>query len=191
MPIALKRVLRLAEGQWGVIARWQLEQCGLSAAAISRWTASGKLHRIYPGVYAVGHRALRTEATAARNPLRGPGSRIEPHKRRTLVATPPLLAQHHPRHEPQATPVAHRHPRPPPETRGAGDAQGTGRRGSATLNRALALHRPQCARTLEPARGPAARSVPKAPAAVSGGQRGAQRLRGRRAVARRARDRRG
>ena len=61
MPIALKRVLRLAERQWGVVARWQLEQHGLSAAAISRWAASGRLHRIYPGVYAVGHRAICAE----------------------------------------------------------------------------------------------------------------------------------
>ena len=61
MQIHLTRVWRLAEGQWGVIARWQLEQCGLSAATISRWTAGRRLHRIYPGVYAVGHRALCTE----------------------------------------------------------------------------------------------------------------------------------
>ena len=61
MPIALKRVLRLAERQWGVVARWQLEQHGLSAAAISRWAASGRLHRIYPGAYAVGHRAICAE----------------------------------------------------------------------------------------------------------------------------------
>jgi very-short-patch-repair endonuclease len=55
------RIRRLAERQWGVIARWQLEQCGLSGSAISRWTAGGRLHRIYPRVYAVGHRALCTE----------------------------------------------------------------------------------------------------------------------------------
>ena len=61
MRIALMRVLDVAEEQWGVIARWQLEQCGLSAAAISRWTASGRLHRMYPRVYAVGHRSLCTE----------------------------------------------------------------------------------------------------------------------------------
>src|SRR5215211_5352400 len=48
MPIALKRVLRL-------------EQCGLSAAAFSRWAASGRLQRIYPSVYVVGHRVLCTE----------------------------------------------------------------------------------------------------------------------------------
>lgn len=61
MRIAVTRVLRLAERQWGVIARWQLEQCGLSAAAISRWVASGRLQRIYPGVYAAGHRAIPVE----------------------------------------------------------------------------------------------------------------------------------
>jgi len=57
----LTRLSRLAERQWGVIARWQLEQCGLRAATISRWTASRRLHRIYPGVYAIGHRAVCTE----------------------------------------------------------------------------------------------------------------------------------
>jgi very-short-patch-repair endonuclease len=61
MQIALTRLSRLAERQWGVVARWQLERCGISAATISRWTASGRLHRIYPGVYAVGHGALCTE----------------------------------------------------------------------------------------------------------------------------------
>jgi hypothetical protein len=59
--IALERVLRLADRQWGVIARWQLERCGVSGSAISRWVASGRLHRIYPGVYAVGHRAISIE----------------------------------------------------------------------------------------------------------------------------------
>ena len=61
MRIALTRVLELAERQWGVVARWQLERLALSAGAISRWTASGRLQRIYPGVYAVGHRALPLE----------------------------------------------------------------------------------------------------------------------------------
>jgi very-short-patch-repair endonuclease len=56
-----RRVLQVAERQWGVIAGWQLEQCGVSRSAISRWVASGRLHRIYPRVYAVGHRAISTE----------------------------------------------------------------------------------------------------------------------------------
>jgi putative AbiEi antitoxin of type IV toxin-antitoxin system/uncharacterized protein DUF559 len=55
------RILKLAERQWGVVAHWQLKECGLSTSAITRWTASGRLHRIYPGVYAVGHKALSTE----------------------------------------------------------------------------------------------------------------------------------
>ena len=61
MQIHLTRILRMAERQWGVIARWQLLECGLSVAAISRWVSAGRLHRIYPGVYAVGHAALSTE----------------------------------------------------------------------------------------------------------------------------------
>src|SRR5438552_1548927 len=61
MRITPTRLLQLAEGQWGVVARWQLERCGLSAAPISSWAASGRLRRIYPGVYAVGHRALPLE----------------------------------------------------------------------------------------------------------------------------------
>jgi very-short-patch-repair endonuclease len=54
-------VLQLAERQWGVVARWQLEKCGISGTTISRWTAAGRLHRIHPGVYAVGHKAVCTE----------------------------------------------------------------------------------------------------------------------------------
>jgi very-short-patch-repair endonuclease len=75
--IHLIRVLRLAERQWGVVARWQLEQCGLSSAAISRWVASGRLHRIYPGVYAVGHRAICTEGRLLAAVLyAGPGAAL-------------------------------------------------------------------------------------------------------------------
>ncbi len=54
-------MVELAQRQWGVVARWQLELCGISTGAIARLVASGRLHRIYPGVYAVGHKALSTE----------------------------------------------------------------------------------------------------------------------------------
>ncbi len=57
----MTRVVELAERQWGVIARWQLEPYGISTGAIARLVASGRLHRIYPGVYALGHRAICTE----------------------------------------------------------------------------------------------------------------------------------
>lgn len=55
------RILRLAERQWGVVSRSQLEDCGLSGSTISRWVAAGRLQRLYPRVYAVGHRALSLE----------------------------------------------------------------------------------------------------------------------------------
>jgi predicted transcriptional regulator of viral defense system len=51
-------VAAIAEQQSGVVSRAQLERCGLTEAAIFRWAANGRLHRIHPGVYAVGHRAL-------------------------------------------------------------------------------------------------------------------------------------
>ena len=75
--IALTRVWRLAERQWGVVARWQLEHCGLSGTTISRWVVAGRLHRIYSGVYAVGHKALSTEACLLAAVLyAGPGAAL-------------------------------------------------------------------------------------------------------------------
>jgi hypothetical protein len=55
----------LAERQWGVVAWWQLREAGLGKATIPRWVEAGRLHRIYPGVYAVGHRKLRDEGSLA------------------------------------------------------------------------------------------------------------------------------
>jgi very-short-patch-repair endonuclease len=55
------RVLQLAERQWGVVARWQLLELGLTPAAITRWIRSGRLHRIHPGVYSVGHSVVPLE----------------------------------------------------------------------------------------------------------------------------------
>jgi very-short-patch-repair endonuclease len=48
----------LANGQFGVVSRAQLESTGVSDSAISRWVAARRLHRIHPGVYALGHGAL-------------------------------------------------------------------------------------------------------------------------------------
>ncbi|MEK6327412.1 MAG: type IV toxin-antitoxin system AbiEi family antitoxin domain-containing protein [Actinomycetota bacterium] len=55
------RVGRCAGRQRGVISWGQLVRCGLGKATIGRWVAAGRLHRVHPGVYAVGHRALSTE----------------------------------------------------------------------------------------------------------------------------------
>lgn len=48
----------VAGRQSGVVSRAQLESIGVSDSAISRWAAGQRLHRIHPGVYALGHRAL-------------------------------------------------------------------------------------------------------------------------------------
>jgi hypothetical protein len=48
----------LATGQHGVVSTRQLVDLGYGPRAISRAAASGRLHRIHRGVYAVGHRSL-------------------------------------------------------------------------------------------------------------------------------------
>ncbi len=49
---------RLAEAQFGVVTSGQLVELGFSSSAISRMVASGRLIRLYKGVYAVGHSRL-------------------------------------------------------------------------------------------------------------------------------------
>jgi hypothetical protein len=53
-----RRSPRLAGEQHGVVARRQLRALGLSLDAIDHRVASGRLHPLHRGVYAVGHRAL-------------------------------------------------------------------------------------------------------------------------------------
>jgi very-short-patch-repair endonuclease len=53
----------LAARQYGVVTHAQLIRCGLSARAIARRVAAGRLHPLYRGVYAVGHRSPRRETT--------------------------------------------------------------------------------------------------------------------------------
>ena len=50
-----QNVHRFASTQGGYISREQLRQAGLSQRTIDRWVGSGKLLRVYHGVYAVGH----------------------------------------------------------------------------------------------------------------------------------------
>ena len=49
---------KLASRRYGVVALWQLLELGFSRDAVKRMIAGGRLHRVYRGVYAVGHRAL-------------------------------------------------------------------------------------------------------------------------------------
>jgi hypothetical protein len=50
-----QRIARLASAQHGVVSREQLLALGLSGSAIDRRLQSGQLHRLYQGVYLVGH----------------------------------------------------------------------------------------------------------------------------------------
>lgn len=52
---------RLAEGQYGVVGRGQLLELGLTEEAIEARLRNGRLHRLYAGVYAVGHRMTSRE----------------------------------------------------------------------------------------------------------------------------------
>src|SRR5262245_55689134 len=56
------RIIGLAERQWGVLTRNQLENAGLSGGAISRWIEQRRLFRVLPRVYVLGQRTLRVEA---------------------------------------------------------------------------------------------------------------------------------
>lgn len=70
-------VAALAGRQWGVVARTQLERAGVGRMTVSRWLQDGHLHRLYPGVYAVGHRALSVEGRLAASLLHaGPGAML-------------------------------------------------------------------------------------------------------------------
>jgi very-short-patch-repair endonuclease len=51
-------VAELATAQRGVVSQAQLVEMGLTLAAIKRRVATGRLHRLHRGVYAVGHTAL-------------------------------------------------------------------------------------------------------------------------------------
>ena len=51
-------IAALAERQHGVVARAQLLAVGVERTAVKRRIHAGRLHRLYRGVYAVGHRAV-------------------------------------------------------------------------------------------------------------------------------------
>jgi len=51
----------VAARQWGVVTRAQLTDVGLRDRGISDWVQSGRLRRLYRGVYAFGHDRLRLE----------------------------------------------------------------------------------------------------------------------------------
>jgi hypothetical protein len=56
-----RAVAALAGRQHGVVAVWQLLELGLGQTAIDERVRAGRLHRLYRGVFAVGHRVLKPE----------------------------------------------------------------------------------------------------------------------------------
>jgi len=53
-----RALAEVANRQHGIVTRRQLGALGFGSASIDRRVASGRLHRIHSGVYAVGHRVL-------------------------------------------------------------------------------------------------------------------------------------
>ena len=51
-------ISELATSQHGMISRKQLLVAGVARSSISRWLLAARLHRVHPGVYALGHAAL-------------------------------------------------------------------------------------------------------------------------------------
>lgn len=54
-------IAELAGRQHGVVALRQLREMGVSRREVERRLAAGRLHRLHPGVYAVGHKALSVQ----------------------------------------------------------------------------------------------------------------------------------
>ncbi len=71
------RIANLADRQSGRVGWYQLVALGVDDSSISRWAASGYLHRSLPRVYAVGHHAPSAEADLTAAVLyAGPGAML-------------------------------------------------------------------------------------------------------------------
>ena len=62
---AARRVAEICGRQFGVIARPQLLAAGFSPTRVRDWVRSGRLHRVHPGVYALGRPELSVEGEMA------------------------------------------------------------------------------------------------------------------------------
>lgn len=78
-------VAKLAERQHGVVARWQLLEHGLAEDAVDYRLAVGRLHVVFHGVYAVGHRVLTSQGRWMAAVLSsGPGAVLSYHSAAAL-----------------------------------------------------------------------------------------------------------
>ena len=74
------RVGWLASQQHGEVGSEQLRWLGVDTKQVARWVARGQLHRVLPGVYAVGHTAPSFEADLIAALLyAGPGAALSDH----------------------------------------------------------------------------------------------------------------
>ena len=65
----------IAGRQHGVVAGWQLADCGLTPAAVAHRLRRGRLHRLFRGCFAVGHEAVPEEGVVLAAVLSvGPGT---------------------------------------------------------------------------------------------------------------------
>src|ERR1700712_415094 len=56
-----RAVASRAAGQWGVLSLDELRTCGLNKVAVGVRVRRGNLHRLYRGIYVVGHHNLPLE----------------------------------------------------------------------------------------------------------------------------------
>jgi Transcriptional regulator, AbiEi antitoxin/Protein of unknown function (DUF559) len=66
----------LAARQGGVVSRRQLEALGLSRGQLGRWIKNGRLHPMFPAVFALGHQAVGPRARIRAAALACPGGVI-------------------------------------------------------------------------------------------------------------------
>jgi very-short-patch-repair endonuclease len=79
IPVS-SRLALLAARQHGVVATWQLLELGYSKRGIHRAVEAGYLHRLYRGVYAVGHRRITLRGRWMAAVLAcGPGAHLSHH----------------------------------------------------------------------------------------------------------------
>lgn len=82
-------IARIANSQHGLITTAQLRSLGVSAASVSDRAADGRLHRIFRGVYAVGHSNLTDRARRSAALMTLPAGTVFSH--RTAAAMHGLL----------------------------------------------------------------------------------------------------
>jgi very-short-patch-repair endonuclease len=71
-----RRIVALAERQYGLVTRQQLVQLGCTRALISHWLRRRRLRHVHRGVYALGHRILTQHGIWIAGVMAVPGSAL-------------------------------------------------------------------------------------------------------------------